>query len=117
VTIDGSTPGTIYVICYPGFRHARHYTGWTLDLEARLARHRAGTGAALLRAVNRAGIEWVLAGYWPGTPNDEKKLKARGTAAQWCPRCHPAYTERKTRLQKARRARRRAAAAALEEAA
>jgi predicted GIY-YIG superfamily endonuclease len=30
------------------YRHAGHYTGWTADLDARLAEHNAGRGARLL---------------------------------------------------------------------
>ncbi len=112
--IDGGTPGIIYVICFPPFGHARHYTGWTLDLEARLAKHRAGKGAALLRAVNAAGTEWRVTGSWPGTPNDEKKLKRAGTARQWCPACRPEYLRRKAAAQRARAA---AKTAVLKEAA
>lgn len=104
--ITGDTVGTIYVICFAStpLRHACHYTGWTLDLEARLALHRRGRGSSLMAAVERAGICWVLAGSWPGTPNDEHALKRLGTARQWCPACRPDYLAAKARAQASRRA-------------
>ena len=37
------------------YRHARHYTGWTTDLQSRLAEHRAGRGARLLAVITQAG--------------------------------------------------------------
>ncbi len=41
--------GVVYLIhlSHP-YRHARHYLGWTQNLEHRLAEHRAGRGSPLL---------------------------------------------------------------------
>jgi hypothetical protein len=66
----GKAPGgVVYLVHFSEpYRHARHYTGWTVDLEARLAEHRAGRGARLLQVVAQAGIGWTLARTWEGNP-------------------------------------------------
>jgi hypothetical protein len=48
------------------YRHARHYPGWSADLEARLADHRAGRGSPLIRAAAVAGVGFVVARTWRG---------------------------------------------------
>jgi hypothetical protein len=65
---------------------ASHYTGWTLDLPARLTAHAAGRGARLMEAVAEAGIGWQLARVWAGPRARERQLKQRG-AARRCPVC------------------------------
>ena len=45
----------IYVLGTKGRRSCRTYVGWTTDLDERLARHNAGTGAKSTR-----GRAWVL---------------------------------------------------------
>ena len=49
-SMGGKAPGgVVYLVHFSEpYRHARHYTGWTVDLDARLAEHRAGRGARLL---------------------------------------------------------------------
>lgn len=55
--MNSLTVGVCYLIHFERpYRHARHYLGWTVDLEARLAKHRAGNGARLLRVATAAGI-------------------------------------------------------------
>jgi hypothetical protein len=66
---------------------ASHYTGWTLDLPARLTEHAAGRGARLMEVVSEAGIGWQLARIWPGTRARERSLKGSGGAARRCPVC------------------------------
>ena len=66
---------------------AAHYTGWTLDLPARLQDHAAGRGARLMEVVGEAGIGWQLARVWPGTRTRERSLKGSGGAARRCPVC------------------------------
>jgi hypothetical protein len=65
---------------------ASHYTGWTLDLPARLVDHAAGRGARLLQVVGELGIGWQLARIWTGTRARERSLKQSG-AARRCPVC------------------------------
>jgi hypothetical protein len=91
---QGRGTGVIYLIHFDqpigdptnprGF--ASHYTGWTLDLPARLLDHAAGRGARLLQVVGELGIGWQLARIWTGTRTRERSLKQRG-AARRCPVC------------------------------
>jgi predicted GIY-YIG superfamily endonuclease len=69
------------------YRHAGHYTGWTEDLAARLARHAVGDGARLLAVVHQAGITWQLARVWSGPRARERQLKRQGGASRHCPLC------------------------------
>ena len=73
------------------YQHARHYIGFshtTRTLKARLAHHASGTGAKLMRAVGRAGIEWSLARTWKdGDRTFERQLKNRKNSSLLCPIC------------------------------
>lgn len=80
--------GVVYLLHFERpYRHAKHYTGWTTDLEARLAEHRAGRGARLLAVIGQAGIGWSLARTWDGTKGRERQLKRTGGASRRCPMC------------------------------
>lgn len=48
-------PAFVYILGSRGKGGVRTYVGWTLDLDARLARHNGGTGAKSTR-----GRAWVL---------------------------------------------------------
>lgn len=97
-TGGGVGEGTVYLLHFTErYRHAQHYTGWTVDLDARLATHRSGDGARLLEVIAGAGIDWQLARTWPGGRNRERALKRQGGASRRCPICKalraPAPTE------------------------
>jgi predicted GIY-YIG superfamily endonuclease len=80
--------GTIYLLHFSEpYRHARHYMGWTADLDARLAAHGAGNGARLITVINAAGISWALARTWQGPRARERRLKVQGGHARKCPLC------------------------------
>jgi predicted GIY-YIG superfamily endonuclease len=81
--------GTVYLLHFDRpYQHARHYLGWALDLNTRLADHNAGRGARLLQVVHTAGIGWTLARTWTGaTRNRERQLKRQGGASRCCPLC------------------------------
>jgi hypothetical protein len=66
---------------------ASHYTGWTLDLPARLVDHAAGRGARLMQVVGEQQIGWQLARIWTGTRARKRSLKRSGGAARRCPVC------------------------------
>lgn len=85
----GAWIGVAYLLHFSKpYKHARHYTGWAIDLDARLALHAAGRGARLLAVVQEAGITWDLARTWPGaTRAHERSLKRRGGARRYCPMC------------------------------
>ncbi len=54
--------GTVYLIHFDKpYRHARHYLGYTDDLDARLAAHANSNGARLMEVIVEAGITWQLA--------------------------------------------------------
>lgn len=83
-----SRVGTIYLLHFEKpYRHARHYLGWTDDVEARLKDHAAGRGARLLAVVASAGISWQLARVWDGTRARERQLKRQGGLSRSCPLC------------------------------
>jgi predicted GIY-YIG superfamily endonuclease len=82
--------GTVYLIHFDiAYKHARHYTGWTADLDARLDAHRHGYGARLMQVITAAGITWQLARTWPGGRDRERAIKDRHQAPQLCPLCSP----------------------------
>ncbi|MEV4888760.1 hypothetical protein AB0K48_05145 [Nonomuraea sp. NPDC055795] len=80
--------GTVYLLHFAQpYKHARHYTGWTSDLDSRLALHESGQGARLLSVVKNAGIAWSLARTWSGGRARERALKRQGGASRRCPIC------------------------------
>lgn len=84
--------GVIYLLHFDRpYRHASHYTGWTRNLDHRLAKHAAGRGARLLAVIADAGIGFTLARTWPGPRSRERALKNQGGASRRCPLCgiHP----------------------------
>jgi predicted GIY-YIG superfamily endonuclease len=82
--------GTVYLIHFDTpYSHARHYTGWTRDLDARLAQHQAGRGARLMEVITDAGISWHVARTWPGDRTRERAIKDRHEAPKLCPDCTP----------------------------
>lgn len=72
--------GVVYIIQLEqplgGPRHfAEFYVGWTTNLDARLAEHRSGNGAAMLRAAVERGIAFDVIIAFPGTRADERRIK------------------------------------------
>lgn len=79
--------GTIYLLHFSRpYKHATHYLGWTLNLDARLAEHKKGRGARLLEVVAAEGITWTLARTWEGDRYRERAFKQRGKG-KICPIC------------------------------
>lgn len=82
--------GTCYLIHFDEpYQHARHYTGWTTNLDERLAEHAAGRGSRLMEVIRDAGISWRLARVWTGTRHLERSLKRSGGMSRRCPMCKP----------------------------
>ena len=72
------------------FHHAGHYLGFTKHLWFRIITHRANMGAKLLRAVNHAGIRWVVVRTWAVDSQElERKLKNLKNSPRLCPICNP----------------------------
>lgn len=83
-----ATAGVVYLLhLSEPYGHARHYTGWTTDLDARLALHGSGRGARLLAVAASAGITWQVARTWRGGRARERSLKRQGGASRRCPLC------------------------------
>jgi predicted GIY-YIG superfamily endonuclease len=77
------------------YKHARHYLGYSGNLEQRLAAHRAGYGARLMEVVAAAGISFTVARLWAeGDYQLEKRLKHQKHHSRLCPICHPALGDR-----------------------
>jgi predicted GIY-YIG superfamily endonuclease len=85
--------GLVYLLHFDEpYKHAKHYLGWTRDLDARLADHRAGSGARLLAVLKREGIGFSLARTWaPADRHRERQIKNQGGLSRSCPTCgvHP----------------------------
>jgi predicted GIY-YIG superfamily endonuclease len=80
--------GTVYLVHFDSpYHHARHYMGFTDDLDVRIKRHRSGDGSRLLRALKIAGIGWRVAVTWKGDRSLERLLKNRKNSPQLCPVC------------------------------
>jgi predicted GIY-YIG superfamily endonuclease len=67
--------------------HAGHYSGFTEDLPARLAKHANGTGARLLQVAKERGIGWELARIWDGVTREQENRIKESSAAKKCPVC------------------------------
>lgn len=76
---------------------AQHYLGQTDDLGERMKRHRAGRGAAMLRAAKSRGIRFRVVRTWRGVSREfEHRLKARWHNKQLCPVCSGPNAHRRT---------------------
>ena len=69
------------------YRHARHYVGFTTNLDRRITDHLCGMGARLMEVITAAGIEWKVARTWQGNRQLERRIKNRKHAALLCPLC------------------------------
>ena len=79
---------TVYLIHFNRpYRHARHYLGFTENLDKRITDHLCGMGARLMEVVTNARIEWRVARTWRGDRRLERRLKDRHNAALLCPLC------------------------------
>ena len=74
--------------------HAGHYIGFSKCLDFRIASHREGTGAKLIRAITRLGIPWIVIRTWRVDGQGfERHLKNQKHAARFCPLCNPKITD------------------------
>ena len=72
---------------------ARHYLGYTTDLEQRLRAHRSGNGSRLMEVVAERGIGWTLARTWRGDRGLERRLKRRHNSPKLCPVCQGVHDD------------------------
>ena len=99
---DGQ-PGTVYILHFePAYRHARHYVGWALDPDARIAAHLAGNASPLVRAAVAAGVHISVAALLPGSRHLERRLKTWHKTGQFCqpaaPRAAAAHARTRGRI-------------------
>ena len=95
MAVNAQTAGYVYLIHLArplgnpanAYAQARHYCGWTYDVEARLALHRAGQGARLLAAAVARGIAFDVVRVWPAPLGFEKQVKACKSGPRLCPVC------------------------------
>jgi hypothetical protein len=65
---------------------ARHYLGFTDDLDSRIKKQLAGKGAKLVAAAIARGLIFELY-HWPAPLATEKLIKARKQTSVYCPAC------------------------------
>jgi hypothetical protein len=84
-----SRKGTVYLIHFERrLKHAGHYLGYCHNLDERLGRHRAGSGARLMEVVSQSGIDWKVVRTWRGDRRFERRLKNRkNVPRRLCPVC------------------------------
>ena len=98
---DDAIVGTIYLLHFERpigdtghvRNYAQHYLGWAAPggLEARLAAHRAGTGARITAFLAKSGIAFHVVKTWEGDRYQERRMKRAGHhAKRRCPLCNPA---------------------------
>lgn len=90
-----ATTSTVYLVHFDQkLSHAQHYLGSARNVDARIAHHRAGSGAKILKAANEHGITWNVVRTWEAG-NDgrklERQLKNRKNAKKLCPACQGEY--------------------------
>ena len=67
---------------------ARHYIGFTSDIERRLQQHASGEGSQFTKVAFRQGIGFQMGNFWPGADEGfETKLKGRNEASRICTLC------------------------------
>jgi len=83
----GAPTGTVYLLHFEQrLGRCRHYLGYTTNLVQRLEDHRLGRGGKTTARFRAAGIGFELAAQWPGSPDDERRLKAKNLPSI-CPIC------------------------------
>lgn len=84
-------PGVYLLHLEPGYRHARHYLGWTaLRVSQRVAQHLAAgsRSSPLIKAALAAGSSVEISRTWPGGDRTlERRLKRQGGLSRHCPTC------------------------------
>lgn len=89
-----NTPGTVYLIHFDRpYKHARHYTGWTQDLEKRISEHERGINGKLMSVINTAGITWQIARIWRNRTRKFETQVKHTRKATLCPICQGLHVD------------------------
>lgn len=90
-------PGVLYVIHFSSAigDHARHYMGWTTNLQGRLVAHAQGLGSKLTREAHRLGVTFALTWKGVGTRSDEAYIKRNRRLAELCSLCRDEALEKR----------------------
>lgn len=81
--------GYVYLLHFDGkiADHAQHYLGWASNVDTRIAQHKAGNGARITAELKRLGMTFEVVAIWPGTRNDERRMKRRHHHSRYCHVC------------------------------
>jgi len=78
----------VYLIHFnQAYRHARHYLGFSENLDKRVTDHLCGMGSRLMEVITEAKIEWKVVRTWAGDRKLERRLKNGKNAPKLCPIC------------------------------
>jgi predicted GIY-YIG superfamily endonuclease len=78
----------VYLIHFlKSYKHARHYLGYSENLNKRITDHLCGMGARLMEVVTEAKIEWKVVRTWSGDRKLERRLKNGKNSPLLCPLC------------------------------
>lgn len=92
---------TVYLLHFDiPYKHAKHYLGYTRNLDLRIEAHRKGNGAHLIKVISQAGITFTLARTWQGNRSLERKLKNQHNSPRLCPICNPKLIARQKQSRK-----------------
>lgn len=69
--------------------HAKHYVGFAeKSLDDRISKHLQNQGSKLLKAANKAEIDWEVVWVWNnGNRGFERWLKNKKNSCKFCPIC------------------------------
>ena len=96
--------GVVYLLHFDfPYCHARHYMGYSVDLDQRLKAHRNGRGARLIEVITAAGTGFSVARTWNGDRHLERSLKRRKKSPALCPICLRAGKARRSRASASRK--------------
>jgi predicted GIY-YIG superfamily endonuclease len=80
---------TVYIIHFDTkLHHAKHYVGYTHNLQRRIILHRKGYGSKLMKAVAESNITWEVAAKFQAGRAVERAIKDQKNTSRYCPICN-----------------------------
>lgn len=84
------TKGVYLLHFSPSYKHAKHYIGFSPNIERRIKDHISGNGGRLPQVAALAGCTIMCVRMWPGKDRTfERRSKNRKDAPRLCPICSP----------------------------